>query len=727
MRDRPERLLPARRGPSGFAALTLSVLCAAAAAQSRVACIGDSITFGAQVQDREHNAWPAQLAALLGDGSDVRNFGVGGATLLRAADRPYVATDAWRAALDFALGVAVIALGTNDTCQDARRANWQHEADLERDAAAMVAALRERNPAVRVLLASPTGMFVEQPSLQPGRRRDLTARVVRLARVDAALRAVAMAEPGVEYLELRRTLGVEHVTDGVHTTAFGAERIARRVADAIAAPRVRDLGLAAALRDRGIGTTAGSFHEFATIEFVLPGTGAACRIVTPFGPAVGAPWIWRARFFGHEPALDLALLERGFHLVWCDVADLYGGPEAMRRWDECHALLRQLGLGARPVLEGMSRGGLPIVNWAARHPLEVAAIYGDNPVGDFRSWPGGRHGLRSEADWRRCLAAYGLDEAGAAAYREMPVDRLAPIAAARVPLLLVLGTADDVVPPAENGELLAERHRALGGPVELWRKPGLGHHPHGLDPVDPLLRHVLRATGFAAMPSATPARSAEYREGAGYAAGSWSAEVARMRELVAARPVPVAFLGDSITQGLTGVVDRFAVAGGERAFDRAFGDVGAVSLGLSGDRTEHVLWRVTHGALAAFDPRVIVLQVGVNNVNVARHTAPEVAAGIAAVLDALRTHEPQARVVVCGPFPTGAAGSPERATIDALHALLPALAEGDRVRLLDLRSLFVDAQGAPTARLANDLVHVTEAGRAAWLAAVAPVVAELLR
>ena len=252
-------------------------------------------------------------------------------------------------------------------------------------------------------------------------------------------------------------------------------------------------------------------------------------------------------------------------------------------------------------------------------------------------------------------------------------------------------------------------------------------HPHGLDPVDPLLRHVLRATGFPAMPSATPARSAEYRAGAGYAAGTWSAEVARLKELVAARSVPVAFLGDSITQGLTGAVDRFAEAGGKRAFDRAFGEIGAVSLGLSGDRTEHLLWRIEHGALAVFDPRVVVLQIGVNNVVAAQHTADEVRAGIAAVLASLRAREPQARVVLCGPFPAGVAGSAPRTTIDVLYEQLPALVDGDRVRLLDLRSLFVAADGAPNDKLSGDLVHITPAGQEAWLAAVRPLIDELLR
>ncbi|MDA0375186.1 MAG: GDSL-type esterase/lipase family protein, partial [Planctomycetota bacterium] len=243
-------------------ALALALSAALAPAQTRVACLGDSITYGARLEDRESQAWPVRLGVLLGDDYDVRNFGVGGRTLLRKADTPLVRTGAWREALEFAPDLAVISLGTNDTCQDQQRHNWEHEAELEADAAFMIAALRERNPEVRVLLASPTGMFFDKPGLSAERRANLVERAARLPRIEAALRAVAASAQGVEYLEMKRTLSAEHVGDGVHTTAEGAARIARRVAEAIRSPRVVELGLAAALVDRGVEVEQGTFHEF---------------------------------------------------------------------------------------------------------------------------------------------------------------------------------------------------------------------------------------------------------------------------------------------------------------------------------------------------------------------------------------------------------------------------------------------------------------------------------
>lgn len=726
----------AARSPNGWSFVAFLVFVGGLAigfaaglpAQTRVACLGDSITFGAQVADREHNAYPAQLGVLLGEAFEVRNFGVGGATLLRRADRPFMATERFANALAWRPHVAVVILGTNDSCQNERRDCWQHHDDLAADARALIAALQGARADVRVVLCSPPPMFPAKNGLASERAADLRARAPRLRQVAATARAVAAAMPNVEYLELGRTLRSRDVTDGVHTSPFGAERIARRVAEAIAGERGDRLGLDVVLQQRGIEPSPTAFHEFSGWIFTLPQTGAACRVFEPFGPAAGAPWILRARFFGHQPALDLALLERGFHLAYCDVAELYGSPAAIERWDELYDLLHGAGLADRVVLEGMSRGGLPIVNWAAAHPERVAAIYGDNPVADFRSWPGGQTGKRSDADWQRCLAAYGLDEASAKAFDRMPVDRLAPIAAAAVPLLLVLGEDDTVVPPAENGDVLASRYRELGGPVQVWRKPGQGHHPHGLDPVDPLLRAVLRATGTAhAMPTTLAAGSAEYRRGAGWGDSTWWGQVAQMRALAASNPeIPIAFFGDSITQGLTGARDRLAKAGADRAIDVAFGAHGAISLGLSGDRTEHLLHRIRVGALREIDPRVIVLQIGVNNIHSGGHTAVETAAGIQAVVRSLCAREPQAQVVVCGPLPSGRAGSPQRATNDGVHARIADLDDGHRVFYRDLRPLFLDRDGRTNDRMRGDRVHITRAGQDAWMQAIAPFVAELL-
>ncbi|HSV13091.1 MAG TPA: GDSL-type esterase/lipase family protein, partial [Tepidisphaeraceae bacterium] len=82
---------------------------------TKVACVGDSITYGSRIEDRAHDSYPAQLGRMLGDQYNVRNFGVSGATLLKKGDRPYNKTKEYQPALDFAADIVVIMLGTNDS------------------------------------------------------------------------------------------------------------------------------------------------------------------------------------------------------------------------------------------------------------------------------------------------------------------------------------------------------------------------------------------------------------------------------------------------------------------------------------------------------------------------------------------------------------------------------------------------------------------------------------
>ncbi|HCU88240.1 MAG: hypothetical protein CMO78_04555 [Verrucomicrobiales bacterium] len=237
----------------------------------------------------------------------------------------------------------------------------------------------------------------------------------------------------------------------------------------------------------------GSFHGFAQFEFQVQ--DARCRVVTPKNAAPGKPWIWRARFWGHQPQLDIALLKRGWHVAYCEVGNLFGNPKAVARWDQFYRhLTTQHNFNKRPVLEGMSRGGLIIYNWAKANPTKVLCIYGDAPVCDIKSWPGGKGKGKGHArTWRACLAAYRLNEKQASSFRGNPIDGLEPLAKAGVPLIHVVGDADKVVPVAENTAIIEERYKKLGGHVMVIHKPGVGHHPHSLKDPAPLLEFIEQA------------------------------------------------------------------------------------------------------------------------------------------------------------------------------------------------------------------------------------------
>jgi len=248
--------------------------------------------------------------------------------------------------------------------------------------------------------------------------------------------------------------------------------------------------------------TPSKWQGFARHDFQVGGTDAT--VVVPDKPLPGRPWVWRGEFFGAFADADAALVKAGWHLAYLKVPDLFGSPKAMAKWEKFHAaMLGEYGLHHRPGLIGLSRGGLYCLNWAAAHPDQTLAVYLDNAVCDFKSWPGGKPrglgaGPGSEAEWKKLLAAYDFKtNAEAVAYKLNPVDNLAPLAKAKVPLLLVYGDADTLVPVKENSEAVFERYTRLGGPVERVVKPGQDHHPHGLKDVTPVVEFFAQALAAA--------------------------------------------------------------------------------------------------------------------------------------------------------------------------------------------------------------------------------------
>ncbi len=214
--------------------------------------------------------------------------------------------------------------------------------------------------------------------------------------------------------------------------------------------------------------------------------GHTLTIVPPGRPRPGLPWIWKTEFLDVFSNAEEELVRRGFHLVYLEVLDHFGSPKAVELGNRLYEYVHgALGLARKVCLLGMSRGGLWAYHWAVANPDRVALIYGDNPVLDITSWPGGYgQGPGDRECWQKCLNIYGISEDEALNLQEQLIERLSLLVEAGVPILHVVGDADEVVPVNENSDLVKKRYRELGGTFEEVVKPGSKHHPHGL-PEDP--------------------------------------------------------------------------------------------------------------------------------------------------------------------------------------------------------------------------------------------------
>jgi pimeloyl-ACP methyl ester carboxylesterase len=229
-------------------------------------------------------------------------------------------------------------------------------------------------------------------------------------------------------------------------------------------------------------------------RYDLTFAGRDVILVAPDRPDPKRRWVWRAEFFGAYPAVDDALLDLGYHQATIRLSDRFGCPSAVADMETFRSWLTDTyQLSPRAALFGFSRGGLYACNYAARYPQHVAALYLDAPVMSLLSWPAGLgDGPGSPENWALCKACYGLSDETAARFRGNPLDQVDRLLAHRIPIVLVAGDQDEVVPLAENGALLIEAYRQGGGTIAVFIKPGCGHHPHSLEDPTPVVDFIRR-------------------------------------------------------------------------------------------------------------------------------------------------------------------------------------------------------------------------------------------
>ncbi len=211
--------------------------------------------------------------------------------------------------------------------------------------------------------------------------------------------------------------------------------------------------------------------------------------------------------------------------------------------------------------------------------------------------------------------------------------------------------------------------------------------------------------------------------------GTWMKRHDSFNERVKKGNADLIFIGDSITQGWEG--------NGKAVWEEFYGKRNAVNLGIGGDRTQHVLWRLDHGNIDGINPKLAVLMIGTNNSSM--NTSEQIAEGVKQIVEKLRSKLPNTKVLILAIFPRGAnfdaaktktekglTDDKNRKVNEGANAIIQKLADNKNVYYLDIGPKFLAADGTLTREIMPDLLHLNEKSYRIWAESTEPKVKELL-
>lgn len=183
------------------------------------------------------------------------------------------------------------------------------------------------------------------------------------------------------------------------------------------------------------------------------------------------------------------------------------------------------------------------------------------------------------------------------------------------------------------------------------------------------------------------------------------------------------FLGDSITAGWGGA--------GKEVWAKSFTQYTPANFGIGGDRTQHVLWRIENGELENIKPKAVVLMIGTNNSG--SDPAEGIAKGVTKIVEAIRSKQPQAKILLLAVFPRGENPSsaekpnPGRDKLKQVNEIIARLDDGKNVFFLDIGDKFMQPDGTLTKDIMPDFLHLSPAGYQIWADAISPKLTELMK
>lgn len=213
--------------------------------------------------------------------------------------------------------------------------------------------------------------------------------------------------------------------------------------------------------------------------------------VTPNGRMV-----LKTEYLDAFPEFDKTMLNRGYYVINITHTNRWASTDTIDQMARfVRAMAEKLNTNEKCILEGMSCGGLQAATFARLYPELTAVIYLDAPVMNLLSLAGLGVAEYDEGMWREMSETYGFDKVTVINFRESPIDYLPQLHATKLPIIMLYGNADRVVPYDENGKLLENYYKTHGGTLKVMCRSMEGHHPHGLKDPTPLVEFIEQHLG----------------------------------------------------------------------------------------------------------------------------------------------------------------------------------------------------------------------------------------
>lgn len=224
--------------------------------------------------------------------------------------------------------------------------------------------------------------------------------------------------------------------------------------------------------------TVSDYYGYECLDFEFMGRGA--KLVRPNVEPNGN-WALKTEYFDAFPDTQLELLARGWHIAYNENIDRWAEPRDLERKAAfVEFVSKEFSLSEKCVPIGMSCGGMYAVKLSALIPEKIAGLYLDAPVINLLSCPCAL-GVAKVSLYDEYFEFTGRTISEMLSYRDHPFDKLPILLKNNIPILLVAGDSDGVVPYSENGILVEKYYKENGGDIKVFIKPGCDHHPHGLE------------------------------------------------------------------------------------------------------------------------------------------------------------------------------------------------------------------------------------------------------